>query len=831
MSSRNDSNSDEIKETTVRTTWIERLDVDKLAYICSDQPGMRQYLSYNEDDPSWDPLCIPRKILAKSRNGKIEVEYTQSSKSEPNTGRYYARGSMGQQSMAREIRHTVAGEFYDDVDIVNAHPVILAWKCDEFKIPCPLLKEYNANRDDHITAIQKGSNCSRDDAKVVVLSLMNGGVSAYYKLKRRTDWLEAFKDEVNSIHDGLIGSHYAAYKKHKEIREASTDTNKHRNHEASFCNTLLCNTENDLLQTMIAHCIEDGTLSDECVWAFDGFQIPKNSRRDNNKLIETLERVLLTKHSITIKLKVKTMDDVIPLPANVPKYREPRFKYYSDYIHSIVGKEMHESDVKQWVDNSIIFVDKGGNSEFYTKDMTIDATTGEPLVEFERVSKQDLWNTLEVNTQIINPHYDKSVTEYIDDLSPGERRKVKSDKLEKYGKYNFTLLGRSGLSQRGYLDHCLKMRTLPTYTGIDFYPYLRRQHPHGYPLHGKFNMFDCFPLENIELNPSVDYKKVWLESKTYQHWKTDFFHGNEGELRHWNVYIADMIQAAATMRGITHVFQSGQGTGKSHMAFILARMVGDNHAITFGDMDTYFQRFNADQSNKLFKVFEEVNDKGSQLSNHNKLKYELDAKTKRIEFKNGSILHMRQSSRSIFNTNNRNSFYIEPDDRRYTLHSISMDHAQQWDYFAPMWKEANSTEFCRAMFEFYATFEYEPQEASRHYETRYKFEQKIRSLPNSLKFVVEFVENNFNGIFPADGKWFRKASVWVAFNSWCKDCNVKPTTQAVFDEHIRKVGVETGQKHEMSVGKRERAYMLDRSELQNGFRVLMKSEHFTFNIS
>lgn len=815
----------------IRTTWLERIDTDKLAYLCSDAPEMRQYLPYDPYDPTYDPLCIPRKILAKSRGGKIEVEYTQSSKSAPNTGRYYAVGSLGQQSMARQIRHTVAGEFYDDVDAVNAHPGFLETLCGRFGILCPLLKEYNANRASYIDNIKKAAECDRDTAKVVVLSLMNGGTAAYYKLKRRTDWLERFKDEVSSIHDGLVGHHYSAYRKHKEKREASPDTNKHRNHEASFCNTLLCDMENDILQTMISYCVADGTIQDECVWAFDGFQIPKNPRRDNAKLLEALERRVLEVNDVIIKLKIKTMDDVIPLPANIPKYREPRFEYYSDYTYSIVGKEMHESDIKKWVDNAIIFVDKGGNSEFYTRDMTIDSVTKEPLVEFERVSKQDLWNTLEVITHILNPYYDKSVTEEIEDMSPRERRKVSPDKMKKNGKFNFTLLGRSVMSQRGYLDHCLKMRMLPTYTGIDFYPYLRRQYPHGYPLHGKFNMFDCFPLENIELDPSVDYKKVWLESKTYQHWANDFFHGDEGELRHWNVYIADMLQAAATMRGITHVFQSGQGTGKSHMAFILARLVGNNHAITFGDMDTYFQRFNADQGNKHFKVFEEVNDKGSQLSNHNKLKYELDAKTKRIEFKNGAILHMRQSSRSIFNTNNRNSFYIEPDDRRYTLHSVSMAHAQKWEYFAPMWAEANSTEFCRAMFEFYATFEYDPREASKHYETRYKFEQKIRSLPNSLKFMVEFVENKFDGLFPAGGKWFYKRSVWSAFNAWCKDGNVKPTTQAVFDEHLRKVGVNTGQKYEMTVGKRDRAYMLDVEELQTGFRRLMKSEHFTFSIS
>jgi parallel beta-helix repeat protein len=44
-------------------------------------------------------------------------------------GRMFAKGALSLQSFPRAIRATLAHSFYYDIDMVNAHPVILSHLC------------------------------------------------------------------------------------------------------------------------------------------------------------------------------------------------------------------------------------------------------------------------------------------------------------------------------------------------------------------------------------------------------------------------------------------------------------------------------------------------------------------------------------------------------------------------------------------------------------------------------------------------------------------------------------------------------------------------------
>ncbi len=93
----------------------------------------------------------------------------------------------------REVRHTIANHLYQDVDVKNAHPVILAFLCKQRKIPCPLLEEYINNRDEKLALI----STNKEIAKSVVLSTLNGGVSAMKQLEHPPYWsFVCFKQNV-----------------------------------------------------------------------------------------------------------------------------------------------------------------------------------------------------------------------------------------------------------------------------------------------------------------------------------------------------------------------------------------------------------------------------------------------------------------------------------------------------------------------------------------------------------------------------------------------------------------------------------------------------------
>ena len=89
------------------------------------------------EDKLWS-IMLFRKYVAKSKKGsikgtkKVNVSYKQNN----NIGRYFACGSLSLQSLPREIRHTIANDYYYDIDISNCHPVLLCQyaKSKKFKV-------------------------------------------------------------------------------------------------------------------------------------------------------------------------------------------------------------------------------------------------------------------------------------------------------------------------------------------------------------------------------------------------------------------------------------------------------------------------------------------------------------------------------------------------------------------------------------------------------------------------------------------------------------------------------------------------------------------------
>ena len=70
-------------------------------------------------------------------NGYVKVNYKHK-KGVLNVGRYFAEGALSLQSFKKQIRHTLARDYYVDVDMVNAHPTILMQYCKRHSISCPI---------------------------------------------------------------------------------------------------------------------------------------------------------------------------------------------------------------------------------------------------------------------------------------------------------------------------------------------------------------------------------------------------------------------------------------------------------------------------------------------------------------------------------------------------------------------------------------------------------------------------------------------------------------------------------------------------------------------
>ena len=104
---------------------IETFDADKLQYIVDNFDTLKEQMR-PITDPDYDPLNIITKYLKKSRHGVVKTTYRQNN----SEGRYCAVGGLSLQQITREIRHTIANDFYVDIDVCNCHPVIFLFLCN-----------------------------------------------------------------------------------------------------------------------------------------------------------------------------------------------------------------------------------------------------------------------------------------------------------------------------------------------------------------------------------------------------------------------------------------------------------------------------------------------------------------------------------------------------------------------------------------------------------------------------------------------------------------------------------------------------------------------------
>lgn len=240
-------------------------------------------------------------------------------------------GVTGIQGIVREIRKYVCVEDTEkqtvstmtDVDMVNAHPVILQWQCNQYDIPCPYLTQFNADRATHMEEMIDKTRMSKDEVKSLFLAAMNSQNEAF--IATPTKFFKKFDKEMKKIQEAFLKlSDYAfimpsavkaAQKKYEEKvaalrRDRKTITSTKPNVAGSFLNRILCLWENRL----IGHCCQ--VLTDHnytvCANCFDGVMIRGDHYPDGEEstcvdraICPLLDTAVHDKFGITLKFMLK----------------------------------------------------------------------------------------------------------------------------------------------------------------------------------------------------------------------------------------------------------------------------------------------------------------------------------------------------------------------------------------------------------------------------------------------------------------------------------------------------------------------------------------------
>lgn len=261
-------------------------------------------------------------------------------------GRLFCGGSI--QGFTKEIRgflfnHTT------DIDMVNAHPVILQYICRKHRIDCPNLSYYIHNRDTILEAFE-----DRDQGKTAFLKAVN---SDTINRKVKNKLFNDFNKECKKIQKDII-----ALPIYADIVR-SVPSNKLYNWYGSAINRILCFYENKILQVII-----DTLASREIEIAslmFDGLMVYGDYYDNQEFLLELQREVNDQFENLNMKLSYKKHCDKIILPeefvnlASTDKIEDANeFSRYAEEFEKQHCKIINKSVFVKELGDSIVVMSK-----------------------------------------------------------------------------------------------------------------------------------------------------------------------------------------------------------------------------------------------------------------------------------------------------------------------------------------------------------------------------------------------------------------------------------------------------------------------------------------
>jgi hypothetical protein len=235
-------------------------------------------------------------------------------------GRSDPDGGVGGFMIRRALRALLFYGHMVDIDIVNAHPVILSILCRIENVSCSHLDEYIANRESILADTCAAYGCSRDDAKTLFIRLAYGG-----GLK---SWVEDCKIASSTCRDGMvvngviIATPFVAkikvelvkiavhvWRKNKHllpIIRARKGVKKY-NEYATLLSLVLQEHECRVLECVFKFCVSKGYIrKDEAVLAADGLQLNKDLVP--NDIADQISAEVFDKLGFDLKFIVKPFD-------------------------------------------------------------------------------------------------------------------------------------------------------------------------------------------------------------------------------------------------------------------------------------------------------------------------------------------------------------------------------------------------------------------------------------------------------------------------------------------------------------------------------------------
>lgn len=264
---------------------------------------LNKLLYTNHKDIDEEMKSKLKSYKSKIREGKVKVCYEYSNPL--SIGRQYAK-SISLQNIKKSIRHTLADDYYYDIDFINSGANILKQYCEKKSIICNKLIEYVENREKILKAICKVHKIDRSSAKNFMTRQITLGSYDIKGDAPGTRYINEFRKEIAKIADEI-------YKldENKEIVGLVKEDKDKKNKKGSVISSVIFKIENECLMATREYFIEKSFIPGPL--CFDGIMIEKNDNIVDDNILKECEEFVYKKTQYRVNLLIKPMDDKIDI--------------------------------------------------------------------------------------------------------------------------------------------------------------------------------------------------------------------------------------------------------------------------------------------------------------------------------------------------------------------------------------------------------------------------------------------------------------------------------------------------------------------------------------
>jgi len=656
-------------------------------------------------------------------------------------GRVHPLGSLGLFSIRREIRQTLAKNKLVDIDIENAHPVMLLQICEKNNIKCKYLQKYVKFRPKYLEQLQKAYLSSIDDknklkdmSKNLFIRLLYLGSVIGWFGDNSIDFIDtkenhsinkfifSFEKEMQEIAQEICDNNPLLV---ELVKKRKQDQNKKKySLNGAVMSYFLQEYENQILECMYNYCVKHKYIVDNiCVLCADGFMILNVNYKQ--ELLEELKQEVLIKTGFDIKLTQKEM-------------KQDYLDILDEHIINKDNDNSYETTKKQFEKHSF-------------KVMT-------PLMYATEEKEQlTLINRNEFKNKYENIICDKVV-------------KTKNS-------YQ--------IKENQFINEWFKDPTNRTYERIDFLP--RQKTPDGV-----YNTFKGFKIDKIVKTKDINIKETLI----YKHFK-NLCNNEESVINYVSKWLARKVQKPYKLTNTAILFRSIEGCGKdTFFDWFGHEILGRQYYINEDKIEDIFGKFNPAIENKIIVVVNETNGKDTKEI-ESSIKNALTRKINSIQYKGKTQFDNTNNIGYVFFSNQENPIKIDINDRRFQAIQCNNEIANNREYFKALRNEiegVNKDDIAKAFYDHLMSIDCDDFDfTGERVKTEFYNDMKEHNIPVLIKFLEsEIISNVYKDKSTKEIKLkqtgiYRASSLFELFNDYVKRNNYNyQTTSTKFGLEIKK---------------------------------------------